>query len=235
VTVRAFQRGLSDHAPLLLDSGEAGHVGNKAPFSLELSWFDREGFIDLIAAEWEKENRGAMNVERWQYKIRHLRQFLHGWAKNASNIYKIEKERLLQLIDVLDIKAESAPRAPAECTAKREFKENLVKHMCEEEIKWAQGAKVRYIREGDNNINFFHLISNGKHQKKKIVQLEQDEGSIVGQEDLKSYISNYYRQLFRSLVSIFVLMDEDTMEDIPQLSPEENDVSKIHFYRRGGV
>lgn len=43
VTVRALQRGLSDHTPLLVDSGEATHVGNKNIFSFKLSWFEREG------------------------------------------------------------------------------------------------------------------------------------------------------------------------------------------------
>ena len=49
-----------------------------------------------------------MNVERWQNKIRHLRQFLRGWAKHLSEIYKAEKERLLLVIQSLDLKAESS-------------------------------------------------------------------------------------------------------------------------------
>ena len=49
VLVRALQRGISYHTPQPLDSGEAAHVGNKAVFSFELSWFQREGFYDLVA------------------------------------------------------------------------------------------------------------------------------------------------------------------------------------------
>ena len=45
-------------------------------------------------------------------------------------------------------------------------------------------------------LKFFHMIANGKHRKKKIIQLEQDEGTVVGHENLKLYISNYYKQLF---------------------------------------
>jgi endonuclease/exonuclease/phosphatase family metal-dependent hydrolase len=37
VTVRALTRTGSDHTPLLIDSGEAAHVGNKTTFSFELS------------------------------------------------------------------------------------------------------------------------------------------------------------------------------------------------------
>ena len=64
VTVQALSRGISDHTPLLVDSGEATHVGNKNTFSFELAWFEREGFLDLIAREWAKDSAGRSNVER---------------------------------------------------------------------------------------------------------------------------------------------------------------------------
>ena len=76
-------------------------------FSFELSWFEREGFLDLIAREWAKDSGGRSPIERWQNKIRHLRRFLHEWAKYTHGIYKAEKERLVLLIQSLDLKAES--------------------------------------------------------------------------------------------------------------------------------
>uniref|UniRef100_A0A453BYH2 Uncharacterized protein n=1 Tax=Aegilops tauschii subsp. strangulata TaxID=200361 RepID=A0A453BYH2_AEGTS len=78
------------HTPLLVDSGEATRVGNKNVFTFELVWLEREGFIELIAREWDRATGGISNIERWQNKIRHLRQFLRGWAKNVSKICKVE-------------------------------------------------------------------------------------------------------------------------------------------------
>jgi hypothetical protein len=51
-------------------------------------------------------NRGNP-MEDWQNKIRHLRSFLRGWAKNMSSFYKSEKVRLTSVIDALDLKAET--------------------------------------------------------------------------------------------------------------------------------
>ena len=51
VTVQALSRAISDHTPLLVDSAEATHVGNKSTFSFKSAWFEREGFLDLIARE----------------------------------------------------------------------------------------------------------------------------------------------------------------------------------------
>ena len=82
-------------------------MANKNTFSFEQRWFGREGFLEIIAREWAKTVSGRTHVERWQNKIRHLRQFLRGWARNESGIYKQEKECLTQLIEALDLKVEA--------------------------------------------------------------------------------------------------------------------------------
>uniref|UniRef100_A0A453CNR5 Uncharacterized protein n=1 Tax=Aegilops tauschii subsp. strangulata TaxID=200361 RepID=A0A453CNR5_AEGTS len=79
-----------NHTPLLVDSGEATHIANKNAFSFELGWFEKENFLEIIAREWAIPVSGRTSLERWQNKIRHLRQFLRGWARNESGIYKQE-------------------------------------------------------------------------------------------------------------------------------------------------
>ena len=88
VSVHVMQRGISDPTPLLVDSGEATHIGNKNSFSFELSWFKKADFLEMVAREWARHVAGRSSMERWQNKIRHLRQFLRGWARNESGIYK---------------------------------------------------------------------------------------------------------------------------------------------------
>jgi hypothetical protein len=67
----------------------------------------------------------------------------------------------------------------------------------EEESKWAQRAKVKHIQEGGSNTRYFHLIANGKHRRKKKFQLEQQEGTIVGEDNLKVYITEFYKKTIR--------------------------------------
>jgi hypothetical protein len=107
VSVRALTRTGSDHTPLLIDSGEQAHLGNKSLFSFELSWLRQDGFLDRVKKEWLSVPNGASPMENWQNKIRHLRSYLRGWAKNMSSVYKSEKVRLTSIIDALDVKAET--------------------------------------------------------------------------------------------------------------------------------
>jgi hypothetical protein len=99
----------------------------------------------------------------------------------------------------------------------------------EEEMKWAQRAKVKYIQEGGDNTKYFHLIAKGKHRKKKIYQLEQEEGTIVGEENLKVYITEYYKKLFGEPNPNSVTLNEDRIDDIPQLSADENSLLIADF------
>jgi hypothetical protein len=66
-------------------------------------------------------------METWQKKIRHLRSFLRGWAKNLSGLYKKEKECLPNLIDQLDRKAENTHLSEPERLSLHEANENICK------------------------------------------------------------------------------------------------------------
>ena len=117
--MRCPERGQIVHL-LLLDSGAHAHIGNKSHFSFELSWMRHDGFDEIVRREWMSIHSGNSPVERWQNKIRHLRQLLRGWAKNLSGQYKMLKDQLTLLIDQLHIKVESTPLSVAERAAKKD-------------------------------------------------------------------------------------------------------------------
>jgi hypothetical protein len=58
----------------------------------------------MIAAEWTDFTKGSSPIEVWQNKIRHLRRFLKGWAKNQSGKYKVEKENCCASLLILMLK-----------------------------------------------------------------------------------------------------------------------------------
>uniref|UniRef100_A0A452YGE7 Uncharacterized protein n=1 Tax=Aegilops tauschii subsp. strangulata TaxID=200361 RepID=A0A452YGE7_AEGTS len=64
--------------------------------------------------------------------IRHLRQFLKGWAKHVNVIYKVEKDKLLHLINELDLKAESTFLDADDRASKMEVEQRLRELLREE-------------------------------------------------------------------------------------------------------
>ena len=98
-------------------------------------------------------SHGSNAMEVWQNKIRHLRSFLRGWAKNLSSVYKEEKLRLLGIIDRLDVKAETVPLTDLEREELRLANDKNASLRRDEESKWAQHAKVKNIQEGGAILN----------------------------------------------------------------------------------
>jgi len=93
VSVQALDRGLSDHTPLLLDTGTLAFFGISKQFRLELSWFSREDFYDKVVEVWNKPVKGNSSVQRWNHKLGALRRFLRGWARHTNGIINKRKQR----------------------------------------------------------------------------------------------------------------------------------------------
>ena len=209
MTVRALERieAFSDHAPILLSTGTL-KPPVKSQFKFELGWLLREAFDDLVKRIWAQPVVGDSAIKRWNNKIRNLRKFLRGWARHTTGMLKKEKERLCSIIDELDKLAEIRPLSVTESDLKRHSNEQVGRMLREEELKWYQRSKAQFILQGDSNTKYFHNVANGRHRKKCIHSLLQDEGLIEGQEQLKKYITNYYKGLFGALEEGNISLDE---------------------------
>jgi mannosylglycoprotein endo-beta-mannosidase len=100
-----------------------------------------------------------------------------------------EKKKLLALLEKLDKKAEITSLSDQEVNFNHYLKERLILILREEEIKWYERAKVKTLLEGDDNTRFFHLVANGKHRKQHISKLENVQGIVIGDDQLKIHIT----------------------------------------------
>ena len=230
-SVRALERidALSDHAPILLDTGDTKLLGKKPQFKFELGWLNRDGFAEMVKEVWERPVHGQNPIQRWNNRIRMLRKHLRGWARHITGLYKKEKKRLAEIIDKLDLQAENRLLSDSELDEKNQANEQFARLLREEELKWYQRSKAQFILEGDNNTKYFHLLANGRHRKKYIHNLNQEEGVIEGHEQLKSFITKYYKTLFGAPEEGNFTLDESRIEDIPQVSNVENDFLTAPF------
>jgi hypothetical protein len=67
------------------------------------------------------------------------------------------------------------------------------------------------------------LVANGKHRKTRIFELEEGSQIIKGENELKSYIIDYYKGFFGPSQSEYFALDENRIHDIPQITSEENE------------
>jgi hypothetical protein len=222
-TVQALPRAISDHMPLLLNSGATSTSGNEPLFKFECGWLLRDGFVEMIRWIWPNHIEGNNPIERWQGKIRRVRQYMRGWAKNMNDQYKKEKEHMLNSLDLLDQKVESIPLDDNEIVLKQYLNNRLAELLREEEMKWYQRAKVKELLEGDSNTKYFQLVVNGKYRKSRIFQLQHNDQIIEGEDAPKKHITKYYKNLFGPLEESTISLDDSRMDDIAQVSNVENE------------
>ena len=132
-------------------------------------------------------------------------------------------------MDNLDKKAETSILSPQEVDLKQYLKNRLAEMLRQEEIKWYQQAKVKELLEGDSNTKYFQLIANGKHRKTRIYKLQDGNHIISGDEELKNYITTYYKGLFGPPDNNNFNLDETRIEDIPQVTDTENEILTSEF------
>jgi hypothetical protein len=141
----------------------------------------------------------------------------------VSATYKKEKKELLDKLVALDKKAEETLLDPHEIDLKCFLNNRLAQLLREEELKWYQRAKTKHFLQGDMNTKYFHLIANGKHRKTRIFQLRDNDKVVEGDEQLKKYITKYYKGLFGSPLENNFSLDELIRDNIPQVTEGENE------------
>jgi hypothetical protein len=99
-------------------------------------------------------------------------------------------------LEQLDKKGEMTMLSPQELDVKHCLKIRLMQLLREEEIKWYQQSTANNLLQGDSNTKYFHLVANSKRRKSQNFQLEDGDRIIKGEEPLKSYIMDYYKDLF---------------------------------------
>jgi hypothetical protein len=83
---------LRNRKSLTIQFSKLTHQTGDRPFKFERGWLLRDGFYDMVANIQQSETKGSTPlIERWQAKIRRLRQHLRGWDKHTAGSYRKEK------------------------------------------------------------------------------------------------------------------------------------------------
>jgi hypothetical protein len=70
------------------------------------------------------------------------------------------------------------------------------------DMYWKQRAHIRWLEQGDRNTSFFHAACSERRQTNKIGRLRREDGGWVEEEgEKRSFITNYFSTLFRSMAA----------------------------------
>lgn len=187
-------------------------------FKFENCWFQRPDLDEVVEKVWKKHYPGKTLLDKLQNKLRNLRKVLKGWNLNVEVVFRRQKKNLREEIDRLDKMGEKDSLDEEDRKYKKDCQNNLKYILKEEELKWLQRSHDKELFEGDSNTKYYHAKANGRFRKNRIVKLVQDEGVIEGQNDLKEYITKFYKNLFGEPEIKSLELDHG---DVETLSEEE--------------
>lgn len=162
VSVCALVRELSDHTPLLVDTGSGGFVA--ASFKFELCWLLRPELEVLVREVWTIDASNLSSLDAWQFRLRLLRRRLKGWNRNVEGLYKKEKKEILAQIDLIDRFSETFGLTAPDWEFRGFLKYRLKEIDKENDVKWWQRAKEQELLFGDGNTKFFMAKASGRRR-----------------------------------------------------------------------
>jgi hypothetical protein len=83
VRMNALAKSVSDHVPLLVDTG-TNHLVGKKKFIFEKWWLERGDFKEVVMRAWAIECPEGAAIVVWQFRVRTLRRLVRGWAANVT-------------------------------------------------------------------------------------------------------------------------------------------------------
>ncbi|XP_042969022.1 uncharacterized protein LOC122301695 [Carya illinoinensis] len=184
----------SDHNPILIQcvNFDQEVVPKRKMFRYEVAWGNREGCKDLIKEVWSQRYFKGTKLKDTRAGLEGCRKKLQSWSKKAFRTQKRlldqKRERLRRLQD--------SNTGQFSCLIKIIQKE-IDELLEEEELKWRQRTKQRWLRDGDRNTKYFHRCATHRKQMNSIKVVTSEEGVREhSQEGIARVFQAFYQVLF---------------------------------------
>lgn len=212
--VSILNRSISDHCPLLVVSKER-NWGPK-PFRFQNCWLTHPRCMRIIREIWSESSNCNLNeklrLAKGRLKEWNLKEFGH----IDHNIASLENT-----IRDFDQISNSRDLTNDEVSERRSAQNELWSWLKRKDMYWAQNSRAKWLKDGDRNTKYFHVLASIHKQKNTITTLFSN-GLLIDdptgiQAEAVTYFSDIFKEEFESR-PIFEGLN------FQKLSPEQSDL-----------
>lgn len=165
-TILPLARPVSDHLPCMIKIGT--NIPKSRVFRFENYWIQHSSFKEIVTATWNILVGHMDATKSINAKFKNLRRALKIWAINLSSL-KLQIEAVNKVIFMLDLFEEFRDLGDFEWNCRVILKEKLLILLRNQKIYWKQRGKIKGVKFGDENTQFFHAKASINHRQNHIL------------------------------------------------------------------
>jgi hypothetical protein len=140
-------------------------------------------FGDLVKQWWNLYQCCGTPCFVLAYKLKRLKLDLKCWNKKVFGNVEVRKRSFLEEIQPHDLLEEERSLAKEEIVKRALMKAELEKVIHIQEVSWRQKSRVTWLKEGDQNMIFFHCLANS-HSRNNFISILSIDGSDTSNQEV---------------------------------------------------
>ena len=154
-----------------------------------------EGFKELLKSWWQNLNFCGSHSYILAAKLKALKGLLKSWKKKVFSEVGSRKSEALLRVTFWDDREKDRVLTLEEVKARAATKEDFKKWCLLEKMSWRQKSWELWLKEGDRNTFFFHIMVNS-HRRRNFMGKIKIEGRWVKEEsEIRKGVVNTFQSL----------------------------------------
>ncbi|GAU31392.1 hypothetical protein TSUD_19380 [Trifolium subterraneum] len=196
-THTARLRGLSDHCSLVLSANEDDW--GPRPLRMLKCWRDVPGYQAFVKDKWKE-----LQVDGWggyvlKEKLRRIKTTLKDWHTTHTQNLPSRIDSLKDRLSILDQKGEEEALSEAELAKLHGVSSDIHSlSRLHASISWQQSRSL-WLKEGDANSKYFHLVLAGRCRGNAITVLQADGVTLKGVYPIRQAVFSHFASHFKAI------------------------------------
>ena len=194
-TQQTLNRNFSNHCPIMLTS-KLVDWGPK-PFRILDCWLSDLSFRKMVEESWNGIQQSGWGGYVLKEKIKRLKQRLKVWNKEQFGDTFMKFKKIEEELNKLETDSANRHLTPIEIETRKHLQEELWSAAQSHESLLRQKARSKWIREGDCNTRYFHLIMNARRRNNCLKGVMVDRSWIEEPTRVKEEVRSFFMRCFQ--------------------------------------
>lgn len=190
-TLWVLPRDVSDHCPLVLKVG--GWDWGPKPFRFKNFWLENRNIKEVVEEAWNSQNVTGWMGYVLKEKLKGVKGRLREWNREEYGFIEDRIASLKEEIEVVDVRGESSFLTDEDIKRRKDNFSALWSLLKAKDSLMVQRSRVKWLKEGDANTNFFHNCIKARRSGNCLRALKVNGEWVQNPVDVRRAVVDYFR------------------------------------------